>query len=170
MCGTSAAATGTTIAGGVCCASDCVDCSTIALNVLESLTAARPFSPASPVTTAQGISVADSIKVVGQILICPCSQRHEVAMLAASVCSTLLDTLEHGLGHLTCASQLAQMTQELQHMATLVGQFSGRYADGVREQAEALVASALKLRLRGLINTVSGAMARTGDSLGLAPR
>ncbi|KAK7209426.1 hypothetical protein V2G26_016604 [Clonostachys chloroleuca] len=170
MCGTSAGATGSTIAGGVCCASDCVDCSTIALSVLESLTAARPFSPGSPVTTAQGISVADSIKVVSQILICPCSQRHEVAMLAASVCSTLLDMLEHGLGHLTCASQLAQVMQQLQDMACLVGQFSGRYADGVREQAEALVASALKLRLRGLINTVTGAMPRTGDSLGLASR
>lgn len=80
------------------------DCFTVAINLLQDLNKTRstnvsspgPFGASQPPATldASVSSASSAIKRVSAILICPCSRKTDVGLLAAAVCAALLDTYE----------------------------------------------------------------------------
>ena len=76
------------------------DCATVAMNMLQHLnttsmqqpsSATSAGEPEAPAIDALINTVSMAIKRVSTILVCPCSQRTDVGLLAAAVCAAILD-------------------------------------------------------------------------------
>jgi hypothetical protein len=112
-------------------------------------------------------SLKASVKILSRVLICPCSQSIDVALLAASVCHSLLDLVDaliqppssgYSLGS-TASATSAHITYELRLVANLVVQFASRYYGVLDEELrETLLGytGELKTRLRALIEKATG--------------
>lgn len=129
-------------------------CSTLVLDILQSLSASLqqdPIEPSFQSTTSSLLAAA--VKSLSHILICPCSQQFSIALMCASVCLAMLDVVHvvicsspsetssynggSGAGGDSCdirdtmalGSSMAQPRRDLQQVANLIVQFISRYDD-----------------------------------------
>lgn len=112
------------------------DCATIAISVLHQLNTAIikrppvgqicdpvdhhfPSDLSTPPAEPAIRTVSAAVKRVSAILICPCSRRTDIGLLAAAVCVALLDALECMLGDARdAAPEQLSSTQPLQRRST----------------------------------------------------
>lgn len=70
------------------------DCATVAIDILQKIAATNSPETPSRTTEPADMITATSIKRVSSILICPCSKKADVGMLAAAVCLAVLDQMK----------------------------------------------------------------------------
>ena len=159
------------------------DCATIAMNMLQhlSITSATFVSEIEgPHLDALISTVSMAVKRISTILVCPCSQKTDVGLLAAAVCAAILDT--YGIVFRNSArsrSHLSSVTRDADRMeictesihdgpnekatimrllpkvASVVMQFTKRYSQDTEEfSADFLpvLAASLKSRLKSMTN------------------
>ncbi|KAG8527860.1 uncharacterized protein KY384_006776 [Bacidia gigantensis] len=71
------------------------DCATTAMNILQELnmTSIKPSAEIDPPSLDATTNAASAaIKRISTILVCPCSQKTDIALLASVVCAAILDT------------------------------------------------------------------------------
>jgi len=141
------------------------DCATLAINTLEDLNRTTPaLKRAASGTVIDEMEteshdspmkiVSMAIKCISTILVCPCSQKMDVCLLAATVCTAILDT--YGLLICNCTPrQSGKVLGELPKVASLVMQFNKRCSQDVKENPENLLpalGASLKSRLQSMTN------------------
>ena len=97
------------------------DCVTVAMNLLQNLNMASKKKPSAatpdggvmaPTLDALINTASMAIKRVSIILICPCSKKPDVGLLAAAVCAALLDTYEVILRNSTRSNAVFSPTEK----------------------------------------------------------
>lgn len=109
--------------------------------------------------TAPGF-LTQCYKSICRILICPCSQRLEIVLLAAAACNTILDTFtslirETRTNGTDEEGNSSRLLSELRQLTRLMLQYTRRYSNEEESQMGAIVpelASELKLRLQATID------------------
>ncbi|KAG7007375.1 hypothetical protein G7Y79_00010g028760 [Physcia stellaris] len=155
------------------------DCAALAIDLLQELNmtaGARSF--ATPRLSGGDTGILDArfevastaIKHSSTILICPCSRRMEVGLLAAAVCTALLDTYEVILRYSKKPSIVSAPTGKAQNMNKgsvkgLTGQEHGNSdGDPNRETNEAAAAMRLLEELPKVANLVTQFTKRYGQN------
>jgi hypothetical protein len=101
--------------------SDFSTCDSLILDILDDLVSQQ----ASPSTSsAHSIHPTASIKRLSRILVCPCSQRLDAALLAAAACSASLDLVQ---SMVYSSADITPVIGELHQVANLVAQFARRF-------------------------------------------
>lgn len=99
-------------------------------------------------------SVSMAVQSISTILVCPCSQKTDVRILAATVCTAILDT--YGAIIRNCTHrQSVRVLDELPRVASLVLQFNKRCTQNSKECSGNLLpalGASLKTRLQSLTN------------------
>lgn len=159
------------------------DCATIAMDMLQNLSITSAPSASEiegPNLDALISTVSMAVRRISTILVCPCSKKTDVGLLAAAVCAAILDT--YGIvfrnsarfrSHLSsgtrdadrmeiCTESLHDEPNEkvtimrlLPKVASLVMQFTKRYSSDAEEfSADFLpvLAASLKSRLKSMTN------------------
>jgi hypothetical protein len=107
-------------------------------------------------------TVSTAIKCISTILVCPCSQKTDVGLLAAAVCTAILDT--YGSIFRNCTPrESARVLEELPKVASLVMQFNKRCCQDVKDYAGNLLpalGASLKARLQSMTNEAIDCLAR----------
>ena len=161
------------------------DCTAHAISVLqqinlvicENLTTRSPLDQGSPLSLDGLIETASmAIKHVSAMLICPCSARIDTGLMAATVCTAILDIYEMILQQSKPSEQLSPSTKrlsrcqhdensstmrllgELPKAAKLMTQFTKRYSqenEGSLKELPGELATSVTTRLRSLIDEVT---------------
>lgn len=141
-----------------------VDCACVGLDIIYNLmSSSRELYDKNQSSLANvKSSLSTAKKLLCRILICPCSQNLDVALLLAAIFNMMLDLIESLGQKIRAKDQLVsgneQVTQELRDVTALVLQFSNRYAilEG-EEMVTAFPSLVLSIRSR-LHDTIDGAM------------
>jgi hypothetical protein len=147
------------------------DCAMLAMNTLQdlnmtSLKRVASGTSASEMETetidAPMRTVSTAIKCISTILVCPCSQKTDVGLLAAAVCTAILDT--YGSIFRNCTPREgARVLEELPKVASLVMQFNKRCCQDVKGYSGNLLpalGASLKARLQSMTNEAIDCLAR----------
>lgn len=147
------------------------DCAILAMNTLQDLNMTSLKRVASGTSAnemeietidAPMSAVSAAIKCISTILVCPCSQKTDVGLLAAAVCTTVLDT--YGSIFRNCTPrESARVLEELPKVASLVMQFNKRCCQDVKEYSGHLLpalGASLKARLQSMTNEAIDCLAR----------
>ncbi|KAL8776586.1 MAG: hypothetical protein Q9203_004764 [Teloschistes exilis] len=74
------------------------DCTTVALSIVEQLGTSKRWSDTASTYGAGGLTTTEACRRLLTILVCPCSEQAEVALLVASACISLMDVVHGSFG------------------------------------------------------------------------
>lgn len=74
------------------------DCTRVALSIVEQLETSKRRSGMASTYGAGGLTATEACQQLLTILICPCSEQAEVALLVASACISLMDVVHGSVG------------------------------------------------------------------------
>ena len=74
------------------------DCTRVALSIVEQLETSKRWSGTASIYGAGGLTATEACQRLLTILICPCSEQAEVALLVASACISLMDVVHGSVG------------------------------------------------------------------------
>ncbi|MCJ1332275.1 hypothetical protein MMC10_008967 [Thelotrema lepadinum] len=74
------------------------DCTRVALSIVEQLETSKRWSGTASTYGADGLTVTEACQRLLTILVCPCSEQTEVALLVASACISLMDVVHGSIG------------------------------------------------------------------------
>ena len=74
------------------------DCTRVALSIVKQLETSKRWSGMSSTHGAGGLTVTEACQRLLTILVCPCSEQAEVALLVASACISLMDVVHGSVG------------------------------------------------------------------------
>ena len=72
------------------------DCTRVALSIVEQLETSKRWSGTASTYGAGGLTATEACQRLLTILVCPCSEQAEVALLVASACISLMDVVHNG--------------------------------------------------------------------------
>lgn len=149
------------------------DCATLAMNTLQDLsvrslkrvasgTSVNEMEMEMETIDAPMKTVSMAIKCISTILVCPCSQKTDVCLLSATVCTAILD--KYGGIFRNCAPRdSARVLEELPKVASLVMQFNRRCCQDAKDYSGNLLpalGASLKSRLQSMTNEAIDCLAR----------
>lgn len=146
------------------------DCATVAMNMLRYLNMTsmeQLFSTTSlsdietpPLEALMNVS-SSAIKHTSTILVCACSQKVDIGLLVAAVCSAILDIYEIVLSNSNKSQDgqkeevtVIRVLEELPRVANLVKLFTKRYSQAA-EECSADTLSVLAASLKGRLKSVT---------------
>ncbi|KAH6884209.1 hypothetical protein B0T10DRAFT_551107 [Thelonectria olida] len=142
-------------------------CDSLILDILQDLISQQPSPSAS---SAHPIQPTASIKRLSRILICPCSQRLDAALLTAAACSAALDLVQTMV---YSAADITPVIGELHQVANLVAQFARRFempdsptGGGVERETQSAMAGLVVEMKDRLQSIMEEATEMNGDGLG----
>lgn len=146
------------------------DCATVAMNMLRNLnmmsmkqlsSTASPGDIETPPLEALINISSTAIKCVSTILVCACSQKIDIGLLAAAVCSAILDMYGIVLSNSNKSRNerneevaISRVLEKLPQVTNLVKQLTKRYSQDA-EEISADTLSALAASLRGRLKSVT---------------
>ena len=74
------------------------DCTSVALSIVEQLETSKRWSGTASTYGAGGLTATEACQRLLTILVCPCSEQAEVALLVASACMSLMDVVHGSVG------------------------------------------------------------------------
>jgi hypothetical protein len=147
------------------------DCATLAMNTLEDLnrTSLKRAGSGTSLDEMETESldgpmkiVSMAVKCISTILVCPCLQKTDVRLLAATVCTAILDTYGVLIRNST-HRQSVRVLEELPKVASLVMQFNKRCSQDAKEYSGNLLpalGASLKSRLQSMTNEAVDCLAQ----------
>jgi len=147
------------------------DCAVLAMNMLQDLNMTCLKRVASGTSAnememetidAPMRNVSRAVRCISAILVCPCSQKTDVGLLAAAVCTSILDTYE-SIFRSCIPRESARVLEELPKVASLVMQFNNRCCEDVKDYSGNLLpalGASLKARLQTMTNEAIDFLAR----------